>query len=313
MANFAILRIQKLKSTASVHRSLKHSFRTQYTPNANEELTIKNSYFGTYNSEKAFKIFKEKLPEKRRKDAVLAVEFLITASPEAMASKSRLEQDNYLEDSYKWLTDKYGDRLICGGIHRDETTPHLYAYIVPLVDGKLNAKGLLGGDIQALSRLQDEFYEDIGKKHELTRGLKNSKALHKDIKKYYQDIQLAKQARSFTHRDLTPQITKETFFSTKYETPEELANRLNAKIAGFYGLEKEKEQLKEQTRKQAQSIERLNNDYVKRSLFLSPEGKKKVQEFSDSLYRKQLENEKKEKEKILELERTLKKDRGLSR
>ena len=34
MSNFAVLRIDKLKSPVAVLRSMKHSFRTQETPNA---------------------------------------------------------------------------------------------------------------------------------------------------------------------------------------------------------------------------------------------------------------------------------------
>ena len=43
MAHFAILRVQKLKSAVAVHRSMKHSFRAQDTPNADAELTHLNS------------------------------------------------------------------------------------------------------------------------------------------------------------------------------------------------------------------------------------------------------------------------------
>ena len=46
MANFAILRVQKLKSAISVHRSLKHSFRAQETPNAIPEFTPNNTHIG---------------------------------------------------------------------------------------------------------------------------------------------------------------------------------------------------------------------------------------------------------------------------
>ena len=45
MAHFAILRVQKLKSAVAVHRSMKHSFRAQDTPNADAELTHLNEAF----------------------------------------------------------------------------------------------------------------------------------------------------------------------------------------------------------------------------------------------------------------------------
>ena len=37
---YAILRVQKLKSSAAVHRSMKHTFRAQDTPNADPALTL---------------------------------------------------------------------------------------------------------------------------------------------------------------------------------------------------------------------------------------------------------------------------------
>ena len=53
---------------------------------------------------------------------------------------------NIFERSRKWLENKYGkNNLISTSIHRDETTPHLVAYVVPIdeITGNLNAKNLL--------------------------------------------------------------------------------------------------------------------------------------------------------------------------
>ena len=42
----------------------------------------------------------------------------------------------------KWLKDKHGSENVVGlSIHRDETTPHLVAYVVPIDEkGNLNAR-----------------------------------------------------------------------------------------------------------------------------------------------------------------------------
>ena len=45
----------------------------------------------------------------------------------------------------KWLEEKYGkNNVVSTTIHRDETTPHLVAYVVPLDEesGRLNAKNI---------------------------------------------------------------------------------------------------------------------------------------------------------------------------
>lgn len=86
------------------------------------------------------------------------------------------------------------------GIHRDESTPHMYAYIVPIdPKGKLNARHFLG-ECNALSKMQTDFYENVGKDHGLERGIEKSKAKHVDIKSYYARVNATEVVR-------TPPIT----------------------------------------------------------------------------------------------------------
>ena len=84
MSRYAILRTQKLKATGAVWRSLKHAFREQPTPNADPAKAAQNAHLGANSAAEAMQRLRDRLPEKRRKDAVLAIEYLITASPEAM-------------------------------------------------------------------------------------------------------------------------------------------------------------------------------------------------------------------------------------
>ena len=187
MAHFAILRTQKLKSAVAVHRSMKHSFRAQDTPNADAELAHHNEHFGAHSVAEGMAAFRARLPESFRKDAVQAIEYLMTASPEAMASKSREEQDAYFRDALDWLKGRHGaENVVYAGIHRDETTPHMYAYVVPRdpETGRLNAKRWLGG-AKALRDMQTEYAEQVGKRHGLERGLEGSKSRHTTIKDYY--------------------------------------------------------------------------------------------------------------------------------
>jgi hypothetical protein len=182
---FAILRVQKLKSAVAVHRSMKHSFREQDTPNADAERRQENSHFGAVNVAEGMAAFRGRLPEKHRKDAVLAIEYLVTASPESMASKDRPGQDAYFADALAWLKAKHGaENVVHAGIHRDETTPHMYAYVVPRVGDKLNCRAFLGG-AKALSAMQTDFAQRVGRPHGLERGLEGSKARHTTVQAYY--------------------------------------------------------------------------------------------------------------------------------
>ena len=122
---YAILRVQKLKSSAAVHRSMKHAFRAQDTPNADPALTLTTPISARRTWQRAWRHFVLDCP-KFRKDAVQCVEYLMTASPEVMQAKSRDEQDAYFRDSLEWLKKRHGsENVIYAGIHRDEKPPHV--------------------------------------------------------------------------------------------------------------------------------------------------------------------------------------------
>ena len=130
---FAILRTQKLKHVAAVRRSMQHALREQDTPNADPSRAGDNTA-SVGSVEEALTRFNARLATqpKVRSNAVLAVEYLVTASPEIMSYKTQERQNAYFEDALQWLKDKHGEEnIVAWGIHRDETTPHLYAVVVP--------------------------------------------------------------------------------------------------------------------------------------------------------------------------------------
>ena len=187
MSKYAILRTQKLKATGAVWRSLKHAFREQPTPNADPAKAAQNAHLGANSAAEAMQRVRDRLPEKRRKDAVLAIEYLITASPEAMQELGGQGRDAYFNEALKWLRERHGGaNVVYAGIHRDETTPHMYAYVVPLDEatGRLNARRWLGG-AKALSEMQTDFAANVGARHGLERGIKGSRAKHERVKRHY--------------------------------------------------------------------------------------------------------------------------------
>ena len=183
---YAILRTQKLKSGYAVRRSLMHAFREQDTPNADASLTPENTHFRASDVDEALERFNARLPKKVRSNAVLAIEYLVTGSPEAIHGKTRQEQDAYFSDALKWLETRHGkENVVYAGVHRDETTPHMYAYVVPLDErGKLNCRSFLGG-AKALGEMQTDFAKRVGLAHGLERGIEGSKARHTSIQQYY--------------------------------------------------------------------------------------------------------------------------------
>lgn len=189
---YAILRTQKLKSGQAVRRSLMHAFREQDTPNADPNRLSENTHIGAKNVREALARFNARLPEKVRSNAVLAVEYLIAASPDDMKGKTRKQQDEYFFDALKWLQAKHGkENVVYAGVHRDETTPHMCVYVVPIDDrGKLNCRHFFGA-ANALNLLQTDFFKEVGQAHGLQRGIEGSKAKHTSINDYYNRVNAA--------------------------------------------------------------------------------------------------------------------------
>lgn len=133
----AIARITKLKK-ANIAASAQHSRRERETPNADPE----KANVRMIND--AFDLALEDLVRWRigdqpiRKNAVLCVEMILSASPEYFRpgdpgqagywERDKLERFQFAVQG--WLTDCYGDRIVCAGIHLDEATPHVHAYLV---------------------------------------------------------------------------------------------------------------------------------------------------------------------------------------
>lgn len=183
---YAIYRTEKLKSFGEIGGSLSHTYRTRNTPNADENRIHLNEHsLETYNS--CFAAIKNSIPEKRRSNAVLCIEHLITTSPDWSGWGTEKEKE-FFDQSLEFVKQKYGsENVIAHSIHRDETTPHLIVYVVPIDEkGGLNAKKWLGGRAK-LSQTQTDFANAV-KHFGIERGLENSKARHKTIKQFYAEV-----------------------------------------------------------------------------------------------------------------------------
>ena len=117
------------------------------------------------------------LPTKPRKDAVLMTSFVLGSDNEFFNGMSSQEQYLFFLDCVRFFSERYGrENIISAVVHTDETTPHLHLNLIPVKDGKLCAKDLFNR--KALTQLQTEFYEKVGKKWGLQRGKEESTAKH---------------------------------------------------------------------------------------------------------------------------------------
>lgn len=232
-AHFAILRTAKLKSLGNVSASLSHTYRTRETPNADPSRADQNEHSHATPAE-VLQAFKERLPNKRRKDAVLGIEYFVSASPEWFKGRDRAFVDGYFAQSLAWLRERHGEENVVGwSIHCDESSPHLVAYVVPRDGDTLNAKKWLGGRA-ALSRMQSDFAEKVARHHELERGIEGSRAHHQSIKDFYAQIEKPGQHVIISPETVQPKVLKKGFLTSEYETPEMVAERLTASVQKAY-------------------------------------------------------------------------------
>ena len=108
---------------------------------------------------------------------------LITTTVELggdIRNKPEKEQIEFLLATYDYLKNEYGENNIAhASIHVDETCPHLHFDFVPIKDGSLNAKNVVGNkkDMKAtqnklLKTMQDKFPQhDFKRKNSTIKGI----------------------------------------------------------------------------------------------------------------------------------------------
>ena len=187
---FCILRVAKLKQAGGVAVSLGHNTRERETVNASPELKDKNQVIGSKSVEEGMSRFRGLVgkDKKPRKNAVLCLDYLITASNKALSSKDRTD---YLNEALKWIRERHGaENVLQVAVHRDENTDaHMHVLVVPLTldkhqNPKLNASKWLDGK-KKLTEMQTEFAKEVGAKFDLARGVEGSIAKHEKVKKFY--------------------------------------------------------------------------------------------------------------------------------
>ena len=114
---------------------------------------------------------------KERKNSIVMLDGLYTASPEFFDDKTKEEARRYFEECLEFHVRHYcgGDRsrVINAVIHWDETTPHVQIASVPILESekgfKLSARDIMGNRSDYRLR-QDRFFEEVTKDKGLERG-----------------------------------------------------------------------------------------------------------------------------------------------
>lgn len=178
MAAYCVMNIQKHNRQAvkGLQMEANREMDTEkYKNNVNPEKTDQNIYLRKSSNwlQDINTAIKNANIKKVRKDAILSITGLYTASPTWFAQHTQQEMINYFESCVKFHNENYG-QVISAVIHLDETTPHLHICSVPITqDNRLCAKDLVGNKGK-LHDLQSKFYEECGKSRGLQRGEERS-------------------------------------------------------------------------------------------------------------------------------------------
>ncbi|EFJ99801.1 MobV family relaxase [Escherichia coli] len=214
---YSIIRKQSHKKTAiqAVHN---HNMRIVIEENVNSKKSNLNEILiGTENTRSDIMSYiKNNDIVIRNKDTVIFNEFVLTASPEFFfnnkdgSKKSRSEYKSNLKDWVKTQIDflekeNYG-KCVNAVLHLDESTPHIHALILPIVDNKLNNKSFWRGK-NSYGRLQD-IYNTANSKFGLKRGEEKSKTLvdHTTLKDYRDLIRQDKDEENEFYNELSKNI-----------------------------------------------------------------------------------------------------------
>lgn len=196
---FAIVRAAKVKSRSALAAMSAHHARSRQTPNADPDRPIAWAVrSGDPAADVEARIASAGV--KARKNGVVAVEVVLTASPAFFRPDDPAAigtwQDDRLEAwaprAISWAWDFFGqDNLVSAVFHLDEATPHIHTVVVPVDDSprqrgsrvRLNAGRWLDGR-QKLTALQDR-YSNAMKGIGLERDIQGRRANHIAVSKMY--------------------------------------------------------------------------------------------------------------------------------
>ena len=167
MSGGAVLRAKKLKGAGIIRVAAAHNKRAiQAELGAGGSIdssrtALNECLAGPATPDDVVSLARVKMTEagisKLRKDAVRAIEFVVSLAPGQCADERGL-----FVDAMRWLADRFGcaNNILSADIHRDESAPHLHVLLLPLVGGRMVGSDAFGGPSQ-LMKLQADFHAAV--------------------------------------------------------------------------------------------------------------------------------------------------------
>lgn len=299
---YAVLHLDKAKGADSGMSA--HIERTIHPKNADPARTHLNRELiqfpdGVTNRTQAIqhRLDTAGLKRKIANNQVRAIRILLTGTHEDMMQiekEGRL--DEWCQDNIDWLRKTYGsDNVVSVVLHMDESTPHLHATVVPIVQTerqrkkkeqevkrtyrkKAPAPRLCADDVMSRANLKryQNTYAEVMQKYGLQRGIEGSEAQHISTHEYYRslmaqgkDIQEDVEALLKQKEQAEQELSKiksekktEELKNTAAQTATTALKGINSLLGSnkICRLEKENEQLKGVVKQRDSQIVKLQAD-----------------------------------------------------
>lgn len=213
---YSIIRFEKIKTNSELTALAGHNLRLKISHERNETIdpnrlqcnkVLKDS-FGVKRSsdlQKKLNEFYKGLGVKPKEDSVLAIDFMVTTSPEFWGDwKNELNTPSMIAKINDWaktqiefLEKEMGkDAVKFAVLHLDETTPHIHILVTPEQEKEVTVKNKHGvytkvKHVLNAKRWNPAFYKDLVTKYAdanavygLQRGKEGSNVEHKPLKEY---------------------------------------------------------------------------------------------------------------------------------
>src|SRR5690625_5281182 len=158
--------------------------------------------------------YKERLNEVHclnRADVKVMADWVVTL-PEELKEKPRGDKRAFFEETYDFLSERYGkENVLAGVVHNDETTPHMHFAFMPVTyDEKREREKVSAKEVLNRNELKS-FHQDLDKHlkekipHVYEKGVSNDKTIgvkdiatlkekSKEIKQLTENINMKKQS-----------------------------------------------------------------------------------------------------------------------
>lgn len=196
------MRWGKLKTAVQAKAATGHNYRQYEVSNVDGQAPHPNVEFVNHAQRDYWELANERIAEvvgrTVRKDAIRAMEVILTGSPNAFVrdhtGRALDHSDSqWAKDNLDFLKKTFGEKnIVSCTLHQDEKSPHFHAVIVPITsDNHLSAKTLFN---PVTLRAYQTDYAEAMHPHGMERGVKHSEAVHQPMKQYYgQQVQVADQ------------------------------------------------------------------------------------------------------------------------